>query len=355
MSAKRQSRQSEAMLNCWRAPADAGDALGCVATTFTFAPAIFDEYCLANFLGIGTDPNREDLPFLLERECRLGGIYAGVLVDYTQSGVAHSLRWDVLPVRIPGGKQHAKVSLLAWQRHVRLIVASANLTESGYRSNYEVASTVDLTPDDAQRDIAVAALAFLRSLLAFVPDADERAAEPMSAARRLRGFLNDVEQLIADWKPCARGQRIRQTLACTLPAVAEQPARGSLEEALAACRPHGGAPSSVRVASPFFDLDTDSNRAVAALCRRMSTNPVRDIVLCVPGSAPGESTPARLIAPKSLWLTPARYGTRVSVELLPQTDPDKNMRPWHAKLLEFSTDQYGALVIGSSNFTSAGL
>ena len=51
------------------------------------------------------EPTREDLAFLLERDDRLGGRYAGVLVDYTQAGVEHSLRWDVLPVRIWAGKQ----------------------------------------------------------------------------------------------------------------------------------------------------------------------------------------------------------------------------------------------------------
>lgn len=101
------------MLDLWRPPASAGDPIGCLATTYTFAPELFDEQCLARFMEIDSQPDREDLAFLLERESRLGGVYAGVLVDHTQAGVEHSLRWDVLPVRITAGKQHAKVSLKA--------------------------------------------------------------------------------------------------------------------------------------------------------------------------------------------------------------------------------------------------
>src|SRR5688572_14293936 len=144
---KRKKSSSGAMLDLWRPPSGAGDPLGCLATTFTFAPGLFDEQCLARFLEIESEPNREDLAFLLERESRLGGVYAGVLVDHTQAGVEHSLRWDVLPVRIERGKQHAKLSVLAWSRHVRIVVASANLSEPGYRSNHEVAAAVDLTPE----------------------------------------------------------------------------------------------------------------------------------------------------------------------------------------------------------------
>jgi hypothetical protein len=131
------------LLELWRCPAGAGEPVGCLTTTYTFAPELFDERCLSLFLDIDSDPDRESLPFLLEREFALGTAYAGVLVDRRSAGVAHSLRWDILPVRIPGGKQHAKVSLLAWERCVRLIVTSANLTNDGYRSNFEVAAAID--------------------------------------------------------------------------------------------------------------------------------------------------------------------------------------------------------------------
>src|ERR1051325_5805516 len=124
---KHKSAFNGAMLDLWRPPQHAGEAIGCLATTFTFHPALFDDQCLERFLEIESEPDREDLAFLLERESRLGGVYAGVLVDHCQAGVEHSLRWDVLPVRIRFGKQHAKVSVLCWTHCTRIIVSSANL------------------------------------------------------------------------------------------------------------------------------------------------------------------------------------------------------------------------------------
>lgn len=209
MSTRGKGSSNGAMLELWRPPQGAGDPVGCLSTTYTFAPGLFDEQCLARFLEIESEPNREDLAFLLERESRLGEVYAGVLVDHTQAGVEHSLRWDVLPVRIRGGKQHAKLSLLAWSRHVRIIVASANLTEQGYRTNHEVAATVDLTPEEAKADLLAQAAAFLRSLLLFVPGASDRPAD----VRRAEAFLDQVARQVQGWKPIQREKTIRQQLA----------------------------------------------------------------------------------------------------------------------------------------------
>src|SRR5579872_4556242 len=169
MSKRRNSSSNGPMLELWRPPQGAGEPVGCLATTYTFAPGLFDEQCLARFLDIESEPNREDLAFLVERETRLGSLYAGVLVDHSHAGVEHSLRWDVLPVRIRGGKQHAKISLLAWTDYLRIIVASANLTEPGYRTNYEVAAAIDLTPEASHPDVLAGAVAFLRSLVSLVP------------------------------------------------------------------------------------------------------------------------------------------------------------------------------------------
>src|ERR1700677_1862093 len=206
MSKRTNSTRSGIMLDLWRPPKDAGDPIGCLATTYTFAPGLFDEQCLARFLEIESEPNREDLAFLLERESRLGGVYAGVLVDHTQAGVEHSLRWDVLPVRIVGGKQHAKLTLLAWTRHVRIIVASANASEPGYRTNREVAARIDLTPEDSRSDLLADAIGFLGNLLSFVPGFSRRLPE----VRRAQAFLDQVMRQAKSWQKGRESKTIRQ-------------------------------------------------------------------------------------------------------------------------------------------------
>jgi hypothetical protein len=114
------------MLECWRPPTGVGEPIGCLATTFTFDSGFFEEECLSRFLNIDSHPDRDSLAYLLERENMLGATYAGVLIDHQQAGVDHSLRWDILPVRLPGNKcQHAKISVLAWFGCIRIVVASA--------------------------------------------------------------------------------------------------------------------------------------------------------------------------------------------------------------------------------------
>lgn len=347
------ARSNTAMLELWRPPAAAGDPVGCVATTFTFTPGLFDEQCLARFLDIESEPNREDLAFLLERETRLGSVYAGVLVDHTRAGVEHSLRWDVLPVRIRRGKQHAKLSLLLWSAHLRIIVASANLTEPGYRTNHEVTGAIDLTPEASDDEIVEQSLVFLRGLISFVPGAS--AAPP--EIRRLEAFLIQVERHVRRWKQRTRSRTLHQQLVCTLPAAAPHAPRSSLEESIEACRRRGGSPVRAQVASPFFDNATHDSLVTASLCKMMARGTTRDLCFCVPAitDATDAKTAPRLAAPKALLLTPGRYGGNVRVQILPQLDSDKNLRPWHAKMLALYSDSYSALMMGSSNFTGAGM
>lgn len=347
------------MLELWRPPQNAGDPVGCLATTYTFKPGLFDEQCLARFLEIESEPNREDLAFLLERETRLGGVYAGVLVDHTQAGVEHSLRWDVLPVRLRG-KQHAKVSLLAWTRYVRIIVASANLTEAGYRFNHEVAIALDSTPAQAQLDEVEAACEFLRCLLAFVPGA----APDVPGIRRALAFLDEIDNQISDWRPRRTVKGLRQHLVFTLPGREENPATGevgfdarsALGEAIARCRKYGRSPNEAWIASPFFDeCEGEADAATASLCKAMVRGATRRLTFCIPAIGESDARALRLAAPASLLHTPDRYSAEARFEVLPQHDRDKNARPWHAKMLALLSDRYSALVAGSSNFTRAGL
>ena len=341
------------MLELWRPPPNAGDPIGCLATTYTFTPGLFDEQCLGRFLEIESEPDREDLAFLLERESRLGGVYAGVLVDYTQAGVEHSLRWDVLPVRLRAGKQHAKLSLLAWSHYIRIIVASANLTEPGYRTNHEVAATVDLSPTEADGDLLMQAITFLRELLALVPGAQEGTPE----VQRALTYLSQVERQADAWERPRRKAVVRRQFACTLPAVRSgRGPRSSLDEAVAVCRRRGRSPHEAWVASPFFDVDHDSGRVAAVLCKSMARGRVREICFCVPATHDdGEIAVPRLAAPKAITSTPLKYGGHVTVAVLPDFDGDKNRRLWHAKLLALRGDNYTTLMIGSSNFTCAGM
>ncbi len=362
MAKRYKKTASGTMLEMWRPPREAGEPIGCLTTTYTFQPGIFDEQCLARFLEIESEPDREDLAFLLDRETRLGAVYAGVLVDHTQSGVEHSLRWDVLPVRIPRAKQHAKLSLLAWNNHLRIVVASANLTEQGYRLNQEICVPLDCTPDGSRLDLVEQSCGFLRQLLEFVPGAGSDAAE----VRRARAFLDQVQERVSGWKPSRKVKGLRQHLVFTLPARKENPATGgagfetraSLADAIAHCSRHGGSPNKVVIASPFFDIDDKNDTTTEFLCKSMARGVTRRVSFCIPAIGSEDDETVRLAAPASLVPTAEHYSAVTNVEILPHVGAEGHMRPWHAKmlgLLRTKGKRYTGLMIGSSNFTKAGM
>jgi hypothetical protein len=349
---KRKRQVEHAMLESWRSPRGAGDPIGCLATTFTFDAGFFEEECLARFLEIDSLPDREGLAYLLERENRLGATYAGVLVDHRQAGVDHSLRWDVLPVRISRGKQHAKISLLAWTKHVRIVIASANLTPHGYRFNHEVAGTIELTPQDAAHTLLDECGKFLSALVGLVPGPVD---DPTTA--RAVAFLDQVKRQVGTWSnPRQRGTHLDQHLVFTLPATQERAAQSSLTTCMSACRRYGTSPAEAWVASPFFDpaKDAKEDAATAELCKSMARGGKRHLTLCVPDLG-DDKAGVRLAAPRSLFDTAKRLANSVSIASLPKIDNDKNARSWHAKMLALSAKKYNALMIGSSNFTKAGL
>jgi hypothetical protein len=176
-------------------------------------------------------------------------------------------------------------------------------------------------------------------------------------------FLRRVEQQVGEWQPI-RDHQPRQRLVFTLPRRDEHPVPGqngpgdqsTLEEVIQSCRRVGPSPHTAWIASPFFDLeDGQVNSATAALCKKMARKTTRKLVYCVPVVGDPETDPPRLAAPASLHDTPEWYSGESDFELLPQHDGDQNPRTWHAKMLGLFTGQYAGLMIGSSNFTMAGL
>ena len=56
-------------LNLWDPPEGAGEALVCLATTFTFDAAFFETECVGRFLNLDSHPSESDaVGYLIERE-----------------------------------------------------------------------------------------------------------------------------------------------------------------------------------------------------------------------------------------------------------------------------------------------
>jgi len=337
------------ILDAWIAPQEAGDPVGCIASTFTFSPAFFEVECLGRFLQIESDASEDGPAYLIEREekiCQL--VYAAVLVDQHHGQGVRSLRWDLLSARVPRGILHAKVSLLHWTKHVRLVVASANLTEDGYRRNQEVFAVLDyFQGSEAPLNAFDAITAFLREAARHSNPAGELS-NPATA--RWSKFVDNVVKATRGWGVTEAPHRLSQLRTF---AVLTGPERKSALAALREGWPETGPPNSAFVISPFYDPPGAPNKPAIQLWALLKQRGDARVEFQVTAEDVSGEKAVLIHAPKSLLdAQPAnRTGTETSVSRL-KLEED---RPLHAKCLWLENENVVLSLIGSSNFTSAGL
>jgi hypothetical protein len=123
---------------------DWGPMIGLLATTYELNPDFLEMDFLPSVFGLGAWDDRSWATriALEKRLCELDG--AVILTDARRyRSRPRSLRLQLQPVVSPlGSALHAKVTLLLFDRAVRLIVGSANLTDQGYRRNREVVAVL---------------------------------------------------------------------------------------------------------------------------------------------------------------------------------------------------------------------
>lgn len=338
------------LLEFWEPGPDFGDPVGCVATTYTFDAGFFEEECLGRFAGIQSSSAEDGAVYLIEREEKLSQCFACVLVDQAHVAANRSLRWHLLPVRLAGGIQHAKLSILAWRHHVRVLVGSANLTVPGYRRNYENVAVLDFHRDNGLP------LELLKQGLGFI-DQVRQAAPGLNASDgaqpALQRFLETVRSITRSWPDGSwpRGEP-RVYL------VPIRPGGPSMFEQVQS-RMHGRLFDSVWVQSPFFSDDDDAQAVVSALEGLLAQRGERTINFVSPGRELPNGT-VELEMPDTLR-TPGHprlnYQFHYVDELYDHTEDESRKderRPLHAKSLWFENEGGIVYVVGSSNFTVAG-
>jgi len=334
------------LLDAWTPPDSAGDPVGCVATTFTFTPSFFEEECLGRFVGLQSDPVDDKGVFLIEREEKLSQLAcAAVLVDQRHAKGLRSLRWDLLSARLPSGILHAKISLLLWSKAARIIIASANLTEDGYRRNREVLGVVDFSPgDEAPIDVIMQSVAFLRESSRYF---DPKARKPGPALKRMEDFLSRFEGIIKAWNLSDLSPRSP----VKVQALFTGPGRPDLIGAVRGIWKDASPASHAWVVSPFFDPPEAPNRPAKEIWQLLRKRGEASVSYCLVGQETGTSGDVLLLGPESLRARPENPSALIRFE---QVDPEPT-RPLHAKCLWLEGGSSLLYVLGSSNFTSAGL
>jgi hypothetical protein len=335
------------LLDLWTGEEAFGRALGCVTTSFTFDAELFEEQCLARFLSIQSNPNETARAYLIEREEKLSQCFACVLVDGAHAAPDRSLRWHMLPVTLPrGGMLHAKLTLLAWETCIRVLIGSANLTEPAYRRNQEVMTALDFgAQGNPAPELLTQCVAFLNHVRRFAPGFDRTESGPQAA---LAAFLSSVERRARLLPPPEH-----EDAECAL--VPLVPGGDTVVQQLGTLWT-GPRPDRARVLSPFFDEDRQANNTAAAFSGLLTTRGDRWLAISAPGRTLPDGT-VQIDAPVALKKSSHRLlEHRFSiVQQRMEIEGKHEDRALHAKLVWLERDGRALYMLGSSNFTAAGL
>lgn len=350
MKKKHESRDGFGrLLDAWEPPDDAGEPIGCVATSFTFSPAFFEEECLGRFLGLQTDAKEDGPAYLIEREEKLSQlICASALVDQHYAKGIRSLRWDLLSARIQPGIMHAKVSLLLWTNRARMIVASANLTEDGYRRNHEVFASLDFFEGaEAPLPVLDEVIEFLRETGQLANAVAEGESQPIG---RWNGLLDRVREASRGWGTVAWSRTSEQP---NVFAVLTGPGRGSAFDTIQSRRVGTGVIDLACVVSPFFDPPEVENRPAKELWTVVRQKGPTTVEFHLTAEDVPNENAILVHGPETLRsVQPSNRGNitttfkRLTLE---------ETRPLHAKCIWLQATDSIVHMIGSSNFTSRGL
>ncbi len=350
------------LLELWAPPA--GHRLASViATTYECQADFVEEEILPVALDLKTPPARgRDFRLELERALQDVEVTLFLHPDRYTPGLRRSPRIDLVPLperRV--AKLHAKVSLLRFvpdgtanyeSQIVRLIVGSANLTSSGYRSNIEVAIALDDAPgSDAVVATAVRdAAAWLSTALGTLPE---------QATRQLR----DIDAVFAARPGTARRDGLR---------FVGLPRPGGLIDVLREVAT--GTAHTLTLVSPFWPAGDEPSDVVTSLERAGRGTPKR-VRLVGAANVDTEGT-VRPVMPAAFLSSFLAKGVAVEVAaadpahgcageepddddefgaLAPKRGVPFAHRELHAKLLILEGDESVRLAIGSFNLTRKGL
>jgi hypothetical protein len=346
------------LLDAWNAPAESGEPIGLMATTFTFDAIFFEEECLGRFLNMQSDPNSDGPIYLIELEEKLSGLKCAVLVDQHHCKGARNLRWDLIPARSKNwGILHAKISILYWSNLIRIIVTSANLTEKGYRENQEIFGIVDFSADNEfSYNVLEAYLDYMNYVIS---ETTNRKDGPEITS--WQELISKIKIVSRQWeKSQVQGKKNEIQL---FPLLIKPGGENVFEQLIKIWGNNArGVINNIIVTSPFFNDPEDKFNLPAKmvwdlLSKRGSVTVTYNVPVENVDVLTNETT---LRAPSTLnmYVPPLRNDVKVDFRILREVfenGKDEFIRFIHLKSIVLKNNEWIVYMIGSSNFTSAGL
>ncbi|MBR8034482.1 hypothetical protein [Burkholderia vietnamiensis] len=321
------------LLDFWQKPAEAGDPVAVLATTFALETDFFEQNCLARFLEVSSvnedTKSIDDIVADVELHELLQSTRVTVLADRSAPVQRTSLLWDLLSCRVSGGGLlHAKVSVLIWEKATRVILGSANLTAAGYRRQIELGLAADLGPGCLFPPQVLGEIADeLESYLTLVPGYDGGAAVFTRAANTLKLFRQRI----------AQQSEQRRTMRVAFGPT--NPMTGPLDVWKEAWS--GAQPLKATHLSPFWDSDDRGvlESAAALLTGRPASERAQRVAV--------------VLGPCGQVAFP--HALKACVDSVHQLkELDQELRTLHAKCLLLTSKEWVAALVGSSNHTRRG-
>jgi hypothetical protein len=348
------SNKRTRLLELWEPPEGSGDPVGCIASTYTFDTMFFEEECLGRFVAMESDPITDGAVYLIEREEKFASLAGAIVfVDQRNCKGSRSIRWDMLPIRHKPGIFHPKFALLCWTNHVRLLIGSANMTNSGYRYNQELAGVLDYCGTHCDSALV------LQGVINLITEILPLSRTPGQHVKRCSKILEWCGSRIGEWELTAEPSADRQRSEVHF--LALHPGSASIFDQLKEILDRFRPANTARVVSPFFDEVSGSSEYGPSkeLWNVILQRGAARIVYCIPMRARDDELWEAFGPAQALHhTTPGRDSAHTSFERLSEKVDNHDStinRPIHMKSVYFSQDQWEGHLIGSSNFTSAGM
>ena len=341
------------LLDAWVPPPEAGQPFGCFATSYTFDSVFFEEECLGRFVGLRAESSEasRSLEWIIECEEKFSQIKAVALVDKANCRGRRSPRWDLVCARSEkkSGIMHAKLSLLIWARHMRLIVASANLTQSGYRQNREIFLALEANPDlPLDKQAWDDALEYLRVLSMLGGAAN------YAPIKRVDELLEEAEERLQSYSKTAQTpDRIISFHGLGPDLGPDRPS--SLFQSIKSAWPDKcGVVRDAFIVSPFFDPNNHAaQKTIASMWGMMAERGEVRISLSAPLECDKEK--GNMVMVPSAWsVSPRDSGTVQFLGVKENDEEAKERRSLHAKAISLENDYWMLTTVGSANMTASG-
>jgi hypothetical protein len=319
-----------------------GALLGMMATSYEFDADFFEMDFLPAVLGLGSwDDAGWTSRVALEKN--LAGLEgAWVAVDQRRyRGRPRSWRVEVRPALGNGGATlHAKVSVVVYEAAVRVQVASANLTEPGYRENREVVFSLVATPN------APESVGLVRQLVEGMPSRLGPWWSPTAGKVHALAVAR-----LTEWPNSPSDARVAWSDSTT-------PLWGQVLDTWEA-----GAPlDRVIIVSPFWSAEGDAGplRQFIGGLRERARVPATLPVLLLTEAEAAEDEEWRPKLPAIGAFDPKDLGVELTAQaVLPRPSDEGNegvlkQRALHAKVVLLEGPKRSVAYCGSANFTARG-